>query len=259
MFRADGIIFNLAFGQYRLGAPVKQTLCSEETMMEAITDIPFELDVQALFKRMHVEPGSNDAKEFAALVNKVQEVGKPKALYKESYIESKGEETVTIDSVTFTSRALRRNLDKIERVFPYVTTCGKEVDEIVIPQGDFIKEFWLDTIKETLLDASDRHLSDFLDRKYKLGKTSTMNPGSGDVTVWPIEQQMELFALFGDVENLIGVRLTDSFLMLPNKSVSGIRFPTDIDFHSCQLCRRENCAERRAPFDKGLWESVQHD
>ena len=228
-------------------------------MIETITDIPFELDLEALFKRVHVEPGSDYAKEFAALVNKVQEIGKPKALYKECYIETKGDETVTIGSVTFTSRALRRNLDNIERVFPYLATCGKEVDEIEIPQGDFLKEFWLDTIKANLLGVSGRHLSELLEQKYRLGKTSTMNPGSGDVAVWPIEQQRELFSLLGDVENLIGVRLTDSFLMLPNKSVSGIRFPTEIDFQSCQLCHRENCAVRRAPFDKELWESLQHD
>ena len=227
--------------------------------MEAITDISFEIDVEALFKGVHVEPGSDDAKEFAVLVNKVQEVGKPKALYKESYIEAKEEETVTIDGVTFASRVLRRNLDKIERVFPYVATCGKEVDEIEIPKGDFLKNFWLDSIKETLLGFSVRHLNKLLERKYKLGKTSTMNPGSGDAVVWPIEQQGELFSLFGDVENLVGIRLTDSFLMLPNKSVSGIRFPTEISFQSCQLCHRENCDGRRAPFDNELWESVQHD
>ena len=228
-------------------------------MTEAITDIAFELDVEALFKRAHVEPGSDDAKEFAALVNNIQEVGRPKALYKGSYIEARGEDTVTIDRVTFTSRALRRNLDKSQRVFPYVATCGKEVDEIGIPQGDFLKEFWLDTIKATLLGVSGRHLGDLLDRKYRLGKTSTMSPGSGDATVWPIEQQRELFSLLGDVENLIGVRLTDSSLMLPNKSVTGIRVPTEIAFQSCQLCHRENCDGRRAAFDKELWESVQHD
>ncbi len=227
--------------------------------MEAITDIAFELDVEALFKRMHIELGSDDAKDFSALVNKVQEVSEPKALYKESYIEAKEEETVTIDGVTFTSRVLRKNLDRIERVFPYVATCGKEVDEIEIPQSDFLKEFWLDTIKETLLGFSVRHLNKLLDRKYKLGKTSSMNPGSGDVTVWPIEQQRELFSLFGDVENLIGIRLTDSFLMLPNKSISGIRFPAKISFQSCQLCHREICDGRRASFDKELWESVQHN
>ena len=145
---------------------------------------------------------------------------------------------------------------RFTRSVSYNTTCGKEVDEIDIPDSDFLKRFWLDSIKATLLGVSCHHLSNLLNQRYKLGKTSTMSPGSGDVSIWPIEQQRELFALFGDVETLIGVTLTDSFLMIPNKSLSGISFSNEIDFQSCQLCHRENCFGRRAPFDKELWESA---
>lgn len=210
-------------------------------------------------KYIHIESGTNDAREFEDILNKARKIARPKALYKECFIQSKGAETVTIDDVTFVSQILRMNLDQVERVFAYIVTCGKEVDEIEITQDDFLKEFWLDTIKAALLGISGRHLSEFLDRKYKPGKTTAMSPGSGDVTVWPIEQQKELFALFGDVENLIGVQLTESFLMIPNKSLSGIRFSNEINFQSCQLCHRENCFDRRAPFDKELWKSVQHN
>jgi hypothetical protein len=228
-------------------------------MIEAIIDIPFDIYVEEFFEKLRVKTGSGYAKDLESLISSVQKVAKPKAIYRESYIEAKGEETVTIDGITFTSRALRRNLDKVERVFPYVATCGKEVDEIEISQGDFLKGFWLDIVKSRLLEISIHYLSELLNLKYRLGKTSSMSPGAGDVDVWPIEQQRELFSVLGKVESLIGVRLTDSFLMLPTKSLSGIRFPTKIDFQSCQLCRRANCDGRRAPFDKELWESVQGD
>lgn len=36
--------------------------------------------------------------------------------------------------------------------------------------------------------------------------------------------------------------------MVPVKSVSGIFFPTEIKFESCQLCPREVCISRRAPY-----------
>jgi hypothetical protein len=36
--------------------------------------------------------------------------------------------------------------------------------------------------------------------------------------------------------------------------VSGIFFPSESGFESCQLCRRDPCSERRAPFDADLWE-----
>ena len=224
--------------------------------MAILTDIPFELDLAALSRHLHIEPDTEDAEELAELLEKARAVGKPKAMYKECYVEGRGDDTVTIDGVTFGSRVLRTNLAGVERVFPHVATCGEELDLIALPAGDFIKQFWLDAIKATLLQFSTKYLNAYLDRKYALGKTSVMSPGSGDVTVWPIEQQTQLFALLGDVKDLIGVELTDSFLMVPNKSVSGIRFPTEIAFRSCQLCHRQHCPSRAAPFDKALWESL---
>ncbi|MBN1676201.1 MAG: vitamin B12 dependent methionine synthase [Kiritimatiellae bacterium] len=225
--------------------------------MEALTDVPFLLNTNALLKSARLEPGSDEAKEFAAFVDAAREVARPKALYKESYIDAKGDGTVVIDGVAFTSRALRKNLDAVERVFPYVVTCGNEADTVPMPHDDYLKGFWLDGIKAALLGAARKHLHSLLEHKYRLGKTAVMNPGAGDADVWPIEQQVQLFSLFGSVEELIGVRLTDSFLMVPNKSVSGIRFASEVDFESCRLCHRENCPGRRAAFDKALWDSVQ--
>jgi hypothetical protein len=230
-----------------------------EKNMEALTSIPFELDARALMERLHIEPGTEDARQFEDLVSRARDVARPKALFAESFVEAKGEDTVRIAGVTFTSRALRRNLDRAERVFPFVATCGGEVDRARQPSGDPLQEFWWETIKSELLAAARRHLDEHVHRKFRPGKTATMSPGSGDVSVWPIEQQRELFALLGDVKGVIGVELTASFLMVPNKSVSGIRFPTDVDFRSCQVCRREVCPSRSAPFDKELWESIQHE
>jgi hypothetical protein len=54
------------------------------------------------------------------------------------------------------------------------------------------------------------------------------------------------------VETVIGVTLTDHCLMIPLKSASGIYFPTEIKFESCQLCPRATCVGRRAPYDPAL-------
>ena len=74
----------------------------------------------------------------------------------------------------------------------------------------------------------------------------------GDASVWPIEQQQGLFSLLGDVEERVGVKLTDSFLMVPNKTTSGILFPTETDFRSCEVCHREDCPSRHAAFNKSF-------
>ena len=227
--------------------------------MPTLADIPFKLDPAALMEKIRIEPDSEDAREFEQFLEQVRSVARPKALYREVFIEARGSDTVTLGGVTFKSLVLRKNLDKVERVFAFVCTCGREVDGLLPDRGDFLKGYWMDTIKMALLGAARENLTRHLTRQYALGKTATMNPGSGDATLWPIEQQRELFALLGDVKGQIGVELTDSFLMIPNKTVSGIRFPTEVDFRSCQLCHRADCPSRGAPFDEKLWTAMQHE
>jgi hypothetical protein len=230
-----------------------------EIKMISLTDIPFALNMDQLFEQLRIKPGTSRAKEFEDLARKVQETGKPKALYKVSFIDEKGEDTVTLDGVTFKSLALRKNLDSVGRVFPYIATCGTEIDDIEVGQGNAHKKIWLSFLKGSLLQTGLEHLREHLAKRYRIPKLATMNPGSGDASVWPFEQQRELFSILGDVEKLIGVRLTKSLVIVPDMSVSGILFPTETDFQSCQLCHRENCHFRRAPFDKELWESMNKE
>lgn len=220
--------------------------------MEIMNHIPFELDVDILLSQLRIEKESQDEADVLQLVDTVAPSIRPKALYKVAYIDDKGLDTVVIEGVTFSSRILRLNLESAEKVFPYVATCGRELDEVDLPNDDFMMPFYLDTIKGMALDASIDYLCNYLKSKYRLGQTSSMNPGSATEEVWPIEQQKELFSLFGDVERLIGVNLTDSYLMIPNKSVSGIYFPTEKSFSSCQVCPRNGCRGRRAPYDATL-------
>jgi hypothetical protein len=224
--------------------------------MVTLTHIPFSFDKNQLFNLLRIKHDSSRAKEFENLLDEVQTIGKPKALYKVSFIDSKGTNSVTIDGVQFTSIVLRKNLDVIERVFPYIVTCGTEIDE-VNTVGNLQKKMWIAFLKGNLLQTSIQYLQAHITKQYRVSNLSHMNPGSGDASVWPIEQQKQLFSIFGDVEKLIGVKLTQSLVLAPDMSGSGILFPTETTFASCQLCHRENCFARRAPFDKELWESMK--
>jgi hypothetical protein len=227
--------------------------------MIELRDIPFSLDAELLMSEQRIKPGTDNARVFGDLLARVEEVGKPKAIYEVSYIEEKADDSVVVNGVRFTSRALRRNLDEVERVFVYVATCGTEADAIAGPDDDLVQALWLWSIKEHLLKAAEAHLAAHLAARYRLTHTAMMQPGSGDADVWPIEQQKELFSLFGDVEALIGVRLMESMLMVPTMSESGLIFPTEADFASCQVCHREGCIRRSAPFDEEVWRTVCGD
>ncbi len=224
--------------------------------IQLLTDIPFKLDARSLMSTVHLAPDSEDATEFKHLIRQAEHLAKPKALYRECHIQTKSEQTIVIRGILFQSRLLRKNLDTVERVFPFVATCGRELDDVRLPGDDFLKGFWWDTIKTALLECAIDHLVAHLDQHFQLGHAASMSPGSGDVNVWPIEEQKQLFQLFDGMTDTIGVELTDSCLMIPNKTVSGIRFPTETDFRTCQVCRRENCPSRRAVFDASLHASA---
>lgn len=222
-------------------------------MAEVLDRIPVEFDAESLMKACRIQPMSEDADAFQSLIDKALAIARPKAVYREAFIEDRSENTVVVDGVTFTSPVLARNLVSVERVFAFVATCGNEMDQVDLPSDDFLAEYWWDQIKAAALGCASRYLSEHLKSRFRVDKTAQMHPGSGDAEVWPIQQQKELFSLFGDVRGLIGVELTESFLMVPNKSVSGIVFATERDFHSCQVCHRRNCPNRTAPFDEMLW------
>lgn len=227
--------------------------------MHTLTDIPFELDGDSLFHQAGIEAGSADAADFAALIQLAQDVGRPKAAYVVAFVEVRTGDDVQVDGVTFTSRTLSRNLESIDRVFPMLATCGRELDAVFPAQGDMLQEFWWDLIKTRLLMAANKQLTETLHRRFRLGKTITMRPGSGDASVWPIQQQHGLFALLGKAAGKIGVELTESCLMLPNKTTSGLLIPTEKDFKSCEVCHRKPCPSRHAPFNAELWDALQHD
>ena len=227
--------------------------------METLTHIPFSLNVEAIKAQTHVDAGSNHAMDLLPLIELAQEIGNPKAAYAACFITGRDRDKVHIEDVCFRSRTLARNLESIERVFPLVATCGHELDLAFPDKGDILKEFWWDLIKNRLLGAANKYLQDHLHQKFRLGKTAIMRPGSGDASVWPIEQQKGLFSLLGDVQGAIGVHLTESFLMVPNQTNSGLMFPTETDFRSCEMCHRDNCPLRHAPFNKALWDEIHDD
>ncbi len=219
--------------------------------MEILSDISVSLDTGNVLERMNIRKKREDMeKGVQELIELVLPIARPKVIYQVSYVDNKAEDWVEVDGVRLTSRVLRDNLDKVGRVFPFVATCGRELDEIDIPADEFMKCYYLDQIKEMVLELAMSYLEEHLTRKYELGQISEMEPGS--LESWPITQQKELFSIFGNVEDAIGVRLTDKCLMIPVKSVSGVYFPTEIKFESCQLCQRERCIGRKAPYNPDL-------
>ncbi|ACL21816.1 hypothetical protein Dhaf_3800 [Desulfitobacterium hafniense DCB-2] len=218
---------------------------------KVMTAIPFTIDRDWLFTHLHIKPGKPYVEDVENMIEQALTIGKPKAAYRLAYIESKGEDFVVVDGFKFTSRVLRVNLAETFKVVPYVITCGEELERWAKTFHHMFESYCADGIMEAVMHSARVAFFSQIAEEYNLGHAVNMNPGS--LEDWPLKEQAPLFQLLGDVKSLIGVELKESFLMSPIKTVSGFRFSKEGSYENCQLCPREKCPGRRAPYEQNLY------
>ncbi len=224
--------------------------------VKIIASIQFKADRRRLQQILHVGETSRYLPRLLSLVDEAERIAHPKAMYRQVWVGQRGDDWVELDGRRFVSRVMSVNLQDAGQAFFFVATCGVELEEWSLSIADMLEKFWADTIKEMALAAAVQAIEAQLQRRYHFSELSAMHPGS--LEDWPLRAQQDVFDMLGGAATEIGVTLTPSFVMRPVKSVSGIYFPTSASFASCQLCPRENCRSRRAPFDAELFEKRYH-
>ena len=214
-------------------------------------EIPVNLDVEAVVKWLRLGRTSARLEEMALeLAERARKIARPKAVYQISHARIIDNMTVDIDGTIFTSKVLNKLLRNQETVYPFIATAGKELEELPIPPKDMMMNFSLDSIKTVVLVNAVDYLAEYVKEKHNIPRSALLNPG--EIEDWRITEQRPLFSLFKDAESRIGVSLTSGGVMKPIKSRSGIIFPNDTGFLSCQLCTQLKCPGRRAKYDPEL-------
>jgi len=215
--------------------------------------IPFTLTDSTILKGCRAENDEEQTGIVLRLAAEARKLAKPKAMVRIVMVEKVDDETVTLDGVTIHSRLVRVNLDKVHRAFAYVATCGAEAEAWSLTLPDMLEQFYADEIKKTLVHTAMTYTREEVQKRFDPhGQLSVMSPGS--LKEWPIENQHPLFCVMGDTQTAIGVTLTDSCLMLPSKSVSGLLFSDSTGHVNCIMCPMEVCPGRRAPYDPAHYE-----
>ena len=148
-----------------------------------------------------------------------------------------------------TGKIIERQLRGAEAYALFICTAGTEYEEYLKrlnEAGDMVRVFIADAlgsvIAEKTADCMEKALQENIE---KLGwnHTNRFSPG---YCGWHVSQQQLLFPLFNG--ETCGVSLTESCLMLPIKSVSGIiglgRQVHHIDY-TCGLCDFKDCFRRK--------------
>lgn len=217
-------------------------------MRHLLTDIPYQTDAIALLKRAGLESGSDEADDFLDLYNRIAPLARPKAFVMSATVDNAPEAPdILLNGVTFSGTILYDNIKDASEVWPFVATCGREAYDFVMAIPDPFERFWGELILEDILAVAVKSLDAYAKENIYAEKTASIAPGS--LPEWPIQEQRPLFTLLADGAEQSGVTLTETLLMIPNKSVSGIRFPSEHDYVSCRFCPRDRCPNRKVEYE----------
>ena len=148
------------------------------------------------------------------------------------------------------SKSLERNLKDCEQILLFAATLGSQVDvllhryNMIQMSKAVVMQAASVAMLETFCDEENQKLKEAYQEKgwYLRPRFS---PGYGD---FPLECQP---ALLGTLEagKRIGIKLTDSLLMMPSKSVTAVmgisKKPHRCDVRGCEACGKTDCAYRR--------------
>lgn len=183
-----------------------------ETAVEKIRAV---MNPRASYVRFEIQ--IDDTKDIASqneISSKPEDTSKPAD-------PSKARPVISFSTYNLASRDLSRNLHNCHSIYLFAATLGPAVDKeiqkasrinpalavMLQAAGAMFIESYCDTLEEQLLADEKKDCNVFVPR---------YSPGYGDV---PLEVQKMFFEILGCEKNL-GLTLTDSLLMMPEKSVT---------------------------------------
>jgi len=215
----------------------------------------FKVTTEQVFCDIGYAPDSEPAPRVAGLINDhvdgAQQLVKPSYSYLIRRVELVHGPSVLLENgAVFHGEVIARLLERAEEVAVFALTIGSELEDEaarLAREGLILQATMLETIgslyTEQLADWVETRIGDLARAQ---GRTTSrrFSPGHCD---WDVSQQKTVFHILR--EDCAGIRLTDSCLMIPRKSMSGIFGIGDsdiTDYNPCRTCEKHDCVGRRS-------------
>jgi hypothetical protein len=161
---------------------------------------------------------------------------------KESYSTEINDEIFNLKKIVF------NQLKKSEALAVFVCTAGYKISQLskyYMNQGDLLRGYVHDIFGSIVVEAAMDLIQNELKIAMHLAEQKITNRYSPGYCNWDVFEQKKLFKILPD--NFCGITLTDSCLMQPIKSVSGvigIGKKVIYNQYTCNLCGMQNCLYR---------------
>ncbi len=159
------------------------------------------------------------------------------------------EKSLHVEGVTFNIKPIiYRQIKEAEEAALFICTAGPVIGEKSrdsMKSGDLLKGYVYDVIGSEVVEAAADMMQEELKAEAAARGKKITNRFSPGYCGWDVAEQHKLFSFFKD--NFCGITLTESALMNPIKSVSGlIGIGGNVKYapYQCHLCDDRNCIYR---------------
>ena len=184
------------------------------------------------------------------MIDTISKICKPSYCYVIKEDIKIGRVNIQVEEVTFTiGKVIVEYMDKAQSIALFIATAGREFEnwlEELHQQGDVWLTFLADAIGSEIAEATARAVSLDLEQVAGEKQQYISNSYSPGYCGWGVKEQQKLFSFFPPEP--CGVRLTESSLMLPIKSVSGIIAlgeQMEKKAYGCDICMMKTCYKKR--------------
>lgn len=191
-------------------------------------------------------PAENISELVGVIISEIASVAEPFFGYRICDGRVTGVKTLIVEQTEFnTGSVITRYLKDSEQFIIVVATAGAGVDELIHKyhdSGDILREYVADAIGSALAEAVILYAKEDIESKLRRVSNS-YSPG---YCGWHVEEQQKLFSLLPD--GFCGVKLSESSLMKPIKSVSAILgqgSKVEKKPYGCDICEKKDCFKRK--------------
>ena len=198
----------------------------------------------------------NSEAHFSDLIGKAlkeaEEVCSIKAEYRifDDVIFNDINKTVSVNNLTFDiKKIVYGQLKKSESAALFLCTAGEEIGNMsrqAMKAGDLLEGYIYDVVGSEIVEAAADLMQTELEKTMASDGKKITNRFSPGYCGWDVAGQKKLFQLLPGT--YCGIRLTDSALMDPEKSVSGmIGIGNNVRHlpYTCNICDMKDCIYRR--------------
>jgi hypothetical protein len=212
--------------------------------------INISFDEEEITKRFGLDRLGKRLVSLSPYIDETKNLIQPRAVYSLLRIASIDKDDLMLENGhILKSRLLAEKLQKAPEIALYLATVGHRLEEKVteLSSKDMLHSLLLDYLGTYAVAFLRSYIQRVIEERMKV---EVSHFGPGETTTWDTAQQAVIFDILMSsdmVKSKIKMEITQSALLVPKKSSSGLFGQTEGVYIQCNFCRLK-CAYRRAKY-----------